>query len=111
VGVLVTFLQGCSQAPNVGGVLEAFRDSEHERNLAAAERVLLEQRLDREIATVVFRDAQANLLNRLKKARHSELAEKMRAGTATATEHEEYVLLSGARTALNSRPEPSPNSL
>ena len=111
VGELATFLQGRPEVQNVAGVLEAFRDTEHERNLAAAERVLLEMQLDRDAAVAVFRDAQANLLNRLRKARHSALAERVRAGTATDAERAEYVQLSGARTALNSRPEPSPNSL
>ena len=111
VGELATFLQSQPEVRNVAGVLEAFRDSAHERNLAAAERVLLELQLDREAAAAVFRDAQVNLLNRLKKARHSALAERMRTGTATDAERAEYVALSGARTALNSRPEPSPNSL
>ena len=111
VGELATFLQSQPEVRNVAGVLEAFRDSAHERNLAAAERVLLELQLDRDAAAAVFRDAQVNLLNRLKKARHSALAERMRTGTATDAERAEYVALSGARTALNSRPEPSPNSL
>jgi DNA primase len=111
VAELATFLQRQPEVRNVAGVLEAFRDTEHERNLAAAERVLLEMQLDRDAAAAVFRDAQANLLNRLRKARHSALAERVRAGTATDAERTEYVQLSGARTALNSRPEPSPNSL
>ncbi len=111
VGELATFLQNRPEVGNVAGVLEAFRDSAHERNLAAAERVLLELQLDRDAATAVFRDAQLNLLNRLRKARHSALAERVRAGLATDAERAEYVQLSGARTALNSRPEPSPNSL
>ncbi len=111
VGELATFLQSRPEVGNVAGVLEAFRDSAHERNLAAAERVLLELQLDRDAATAVFRDAQLNLLNRLRKARHSALAERVRAGLATDAERAEYVQLSGARTALNSRPEPSPNSL
>jgi len=111
VGELATFLQSQPEVRNVAGVLEAFRDSAHERNLAAAERVLLELQLDRDAAAAVFRDAQVNLLNRLKKARHSALAERVRAGTASDAERAEYVALSGARTALNSRPEPSPNSL
>jgi DNA primase len=111
VGELAAFLQREPDVRNVAGVLEAFRDSAHERNLAAAERVLLELQLDREAAAAVFRDAQANLLNRLRKARHSALAERVRAGTATDAERAEYVALSGARTALNSRPEASPNSL
>jgi DNA primase len=111
VAELATFLQRQPEVRNVAGVLEAFRDTEHERNLAAAERVLLEMQLDRDTAAAVFRDAQANLLNRLRKARHSALAERVRAGTATDAERTEYVQLSGARTALNSRPEPSPNSL
>jgi DNA primase len=110
-GELAAFLQRQPEVRNVAGVLEAFRDTEHERNLAAAERVLLELQLDRDAAAAVFRDAQANLLNRLRKARHSALAERVRAGTATDAERTEYVQLSGARTALNSRPEPSPNSL
>jgi len=111
VGELATYLQSQPDVRNVAGVLEAFRDSEHERNLAAAERVLLELQLDRDAAAAVFRDAQVNLLNRLRKARHSALAERVRTGTATEAERAEYVALSGARTALNSRPEPSPNSL
>ena len=111
VGELATYLQRQPEVRSVAGVLEAFRDSGHERNLAAAERVLLELQLDRDAAAAVFRDAQVNLLNRLKKARHSALAERVRAGTATDAERTEYVQLSGARTALNSRPEPSPNSL
>ncbi len=111
VGELATYLQRQPEVRSVAGVLEAFRDSGHERNLAAAERVLLELQLDRDAAAAVFRDAQVNLLNRLKKARHSALAERVRAGTATDAERTEYVQLSGARTVLNSRPEPSPNSL
>ena len=111
VGELATFLQSQPEVRNVAGVLEAFRDSAHERNLAAAERVLLELQLDRDAAAAVFRDAQVNLLNRLKKVRHSALGERVRTGTATDAERAEYVALSGARTALNSRPEPSPNSL
>jgi DNA primase len=110
-GELASFLQREPGVRTVAGVLEAFRDSEHERNLAAAERVLLELQLDRDAAAAVFRDAQVNLLNRLRKARHSALAERVRAGTATDAERAEYVALSGARTALNSRPEPTPNSL
>ena len=111
VGELATWLQGQPEGRSVALVLEAFRDSEHERNLAAAERVLLELQLDRDAAAAVFRDAQANLLNRLRKTRHSALGERVRAGTATDAERAEYVQLSGARTALNSRREPSPNSL
>jgi DNA primase len=111
VGELATFFQRQPEIRSVAGVLEAFRDSEHERNLAAAERVLLELQLDPDAAAAVFRDAQTNLLNRLRKARHSALAERVRAGTATDAERAEYVQLSGARTALNSRPEPTPNSL
>jgi DNA primase len=111
VGELATYLQSQPEVRNVAGILEAFRDSEHERNLAAAERVLLELQLDRDAAAAVFRDAQVNLLNRLRKARHSALAERVRSGTASEAERAEYVALSGARTALNSRPEPSPNSL
>jgi DNA primase len=110
-GELATFLPREPGVQNVAGVLEAFRDSEHERNLAAAERVLLELQLDRDAAAAVFRDAQVNLLNRLRKARHSALGERVKAGTATDAERAEYVALSGARTALNSRPEASPNSL
>jgi DNA primase len=110
-GELASFLQREPGVRTVAGVLEAFRDSEHERNLAAAERVLLELQLDRDAAAAVFRDAQVNLLNRLRKARHSALAERVRAGTATDAERAEYVALSGARTALNSRPEPTSNSL
>jgi DNA primase len=101
VGELATFLQSQPEVRNVAGVLEAFRDSAHERNLAAAERVLLELQLDRDTAAAVFRDAQVNLLNRLKKARHSALAERVRTGAATDAERAEYVALSGARTALN----------
>ncbi len=111
VAELATYLQDKPEITNVAGVLEAFRDSVHERNLQAAERVLLELQLDRDAAAAVFRDAQANLLNRLKKARHTALAERVRAGTASDAERAEYVALSGARTALNSRPEPTPNSL
>ena len=48
----------------VGGVLEAFRGSEYEPVLVAAERILLDLRLDGESAALVLRDAQANLLNR-----------------------------------------------
>jgi DNA primase len=111
VGELATFFRRQPEIRSVAGVLEAFRDSAHERNLAAAERVLLELQLDPDAAAAVFRDAQANLLNRLRKARHSALAERVRSGTATDAERAEYVQLSGARTALNSRPEPTPNSL
>ncbi len=110
VGELASFLQRQPDA-NVAGVIEAFRDSAHERNLAAAERVLLELQLDRDAAAAVFRDAQVNLLNRIRKERHSALAERLRAGTATAAEQAEYVQLSGTRTALNSRSGASPNSL
>jgi DNA primase len=110
VGELATLLQ---ERPgiNVAGVLEAFRDSAHERNLAAAERVLLEQRLDAEAAAAVFRDAQANLLNQRRKAHLASLRHRMEAGTATDAERAEWARLSGARTPLNSRREPTPNSL
>ena len=85
---------------NAGGVLEAFRGSPHEPSLAAAERVVLEQRLEHESAAVVLRDAEANLLSRRNRSRLAELAQRIEAGLATEAEKDEFARLSIARPTL-----------
>jgi DNA primase len=85
-----------------GGVLEAFRGSSHEANLAAAERVVLEHKLERESAAVILRDAEANLLNRRNRSRLAALAQRIEADLATEVEKDEYARLSVARPTLTS---------
>ncbi len=95
----------------VGGVLEAFRGSEHEPVLVAAERILLDLRLDGESAALVLRDAQANLLNRRNKARHTELHQRIAAGLATGEERAEFARLSVSRPGLSETPQTSSKTL
>jgi DNA primase len=89
---------------STAGILEAFRGSLHEPILAAAERVLLEQRLERESAAVILRDVEAKLLGRRNKWRLNELAERIEAGLAIPAEKEEYARLSVARPNLTPAP-------
>jgi DNA primase len=108
---LVTYMQSAPAVRTVGGVLEAFRGSEHEPILAAAERIVLEQRLDGESAAIVLRDAQANLLKRKRNARGTELQQRIQAGTATDAERAEFAALFNAGGALKQRAEPPPKPL
>jgi hypothetical protein len=82
-------------------VLEAFRGSPHETSLVAAERVVLEHRLERESAAVILRDAEANLLSRRARARLAELAQRIETGLATQADKDEYARLSIARPTLS----------
>jgi DNA primase len=99
---VMAFLRTEPEVRSVGGVLEAFRGSEHERALAAAERILLDLKLDADTAAIVLQDAQANLLNRRNKTRHSELRERIDTGLATPEEQTEFARLSVSRSSLSS---------
>jgi len=104
---VTSFLRAQPDVRTVGGVLEAFRGSEHEPVLAAAERVLLDLKLDADSAAIVVQDAQANLLNRKNKTRHAELRRRIDSGLATSDEQAEFARLSVSRPSLSEARRPS----